>query len=68
MEEIEQLFPGFRACVMAEIGKYGPAPSQDDLDKFRAVVVGHRDRYHPLFRHRRPEGRLHTQTHIKDKI
>jgi len=23
--------------------------------------------YHPLFRHRRPEGRLNT-THIKDKV
>jgi len=23
--------------------------------------------YHPLFPHRRPEGRLHT-THIKDKV
>lgn len=44
-DDIEQLFPGFRACILAEIGKYGPAPSQEDLDSFRTIVVSHRDRY-----------------------
>jgi hypothetical protein len=39
MEELEQLFPGFRACILAEIGKYGPAPSQDVLD---STIIWHR--------------------------
>jgi hypothetical protein len=37
-----------------------------DIRSVKARVVD--SHYHPLFRHRRPEGRLHTQTHIKDKI
>jgi hypothetical protein len=47
-DNIEQLFPSFRACIMAEIGKwreYDPAVNPDALDSFRSVVVGHRDRY-----------------------
>jgi hypothetical protein len=45
---LEQLFPGFRACILAEIARwreYDPAINPDIVDSFRSAVVGHRDRY-----------------------
>jgi hypothetical protein len=47
-DDIEQLFPGFRACVLAEIGKwreYDPKVNSGILDSFSSVIAGHRDRY-----------------------
>ena len=48
MDNIEQLFPGYCALILAEIARwreYDPAINPDIVDSFRSAVVGHRDRY-----------------------
>jgi hypothetical protein len=47
-DDIEQLFPGFRALILAEIGKwrsYDPKMNPGILDSFSSAVMGHRNRY-----------------------
>jgi hypothetical protein len=47
-DNIEELLLGFRALIMAEIGKwrdYDPKLNSGVLDSFSSAVAGHRDRY-----------------------